>query len=95
MKVLIDTNIALDILLKRKGYASAFSVFKLAEVKIIFGYISASAITDIFFLSKNDLGKKHAKEALKNLLSVFKPATVSDNHIYQALDWKAGASPPV
>ena len=33
--------------------------------------------------------KKNAKEALKNLLQVFKPATVTDNHIFQALnlDW--------
>ena len=86
MKVLIDTNVALDILLKRQDYANAFAVFKLTEAEIIIGYISASAITDIFFLSKNDLGKKPAKEALKNLLQVFKPASVTDNHIFQALD---------
>ena len=86
MKVLIDTNVALDILLKRQDYANAFAVFKLAEGKIISGSISASAITDIFFLSKNDLGKRPAKEALKKILSVFKPATVTDGHIYQALD---------
>ena len=86
MKVLIDTNVALDILLKRQYYSNALTVFKLAEEKIISGYISASAITDIFFLSKNDLGKKPAKEALKRILSVFKPAAVTDSHIYQALD---------
>ena len=86
MKTLIDTNVALDILLKRQDYTNAFAVFKLAEEKMISGYISASAITDIFFLSKNDLGKKPAKEALKGLLSVFKPATVTDKHINQALD---------
>jgi len=86
MKVLIDTNVALDILLKRQDYPNAFAVFKLAEEKIISGYISASSITDIFFLSKKDLGKKPAKEALKGLLSVFKPAAVIDSHIYHALD---------
>ena len=89
MKVLIDTNVALDILLKRQDHANAFIIFKLAEEKIISGYISASAITDIFFLSKNDLGKKPAKEALKGLLQVFEPATVTNEHIFQALnlDW--------
>ena len=86
MNVLIDTNVALDILLKRRDYANGFAVFKLAEKNQISGCISASAITDIFFLSKNDLGKKPAKEALKTLLQVFKPATVTDSHIYQALD---------
>ena len=86
MRVLVDTNVALDILLKRRDYAISLAVFQLAEEKIISGYISASAITDIFFLSKNDLGKKPAKEALKKVLTVFKPATVTDGHIYQALD---------
>jgi len=85
-KILIDTNVALDILLCRKDYPNAKVVYLLAEMKRIDCYISASAITDIFFLSKNDLGKKPAKEALKTLLQVFKPAAVTDNHIYQALD---------
>ena len=86
MKVLIDTNIALDILLKRQDYPNAEVIYSLAEKSKIACYISASAITDIFFLSKKDLGKKPAKEALKTLLSVFKPAAVTDSHIYKALD---------
>ena len=91
MKVLVDTNVVLNILLNRVPfYDSSAYVEVLAEAKIITGYISASAITDIFFIAKGTLGKKSTKEALKNLLSVFKPATVTDNHIYQALnlDWK-------
>jgi predicted nucleic acid-binding protein len=87
MKVLIDTNVVLDILLNRVPfYANSADVEALAEAKIITGYISASAITDIFFLAKGALGKKPTKKALKSLLQVFKPATVTDNHIYQALD---------
>ena len=85
MKVLIDTNVALDILLKRQDYPNADVIYSLAEKNQISCYISASAVTDIFFLSKNDLGKKPAKEALKTLLQVFHPATVTDSHIYQAL----------
>ena len=85
-KVLIDTNVALDILLRRSDYPNAKVVYLMTEKNEIDSYISASAITDIFFLSQKDIGKKNAKEALKTLLSVFKPATVTDNHIYQALD---------
>ena len=85
-KVLIDTNVALDILLKRQDHFNAEIVYSLAEKNQIACFISASAITDIFFLSKNDLGKKPAKVALKTLLQVFKPATVTDSHIFQALD---------
>ena len=90
MKVLIDTNVALDILLNRHpGYTNAAVIFSMTRQKTIESYISASAITDIFFLAKGALGKKPTKESLKNMLRVFKPVTVSDNHIYQALelDW--------
>ena len=85
-KILIDTNVALDILLKRQDYPNAKVVYLLAEENKIACYISASAITDIFFLAKGTLGKKSTKEALKDMLQVFKPAAVTDSHIYQALD---------
>jgi len=86
MKVLIDTNVALDIMLHRQGYTNAALVFSLTKRNVFNGYISASAITDIFYLSQKDIGKKPAKEALKDLLRVFKPATVTDSNIYEALD---------
>ena len=87
MKVLIDTNVVLDIMLNRiPFYASAADVYALAANNVITGFISASAITDIFFIAKGTLGKKTTKEALKRLLQTFKPATVTDSHIYQALN---------
>jgi len=75
--------------LKRRNFKDANTVFGFAEKKFIDCFISASAITDIFYLSQKDIGKKPAKEALKYLLKVFKPATVTDSNIYQALnlDW--------
>jgi len=88
-KVLIDTNVALDYMLHRPHYANAMMIYLLAEQNILNGYITVSAITDIFFLAKKSLGKKPTKEALKNLLHVFKPAAVTGKHIIQALqlDW--------
>jgi len=97
MKVLIDTNVALDILLHRADYTNAAFIFSFTQQNVIESYISASAITDIFYISQKDLGKNTAKESLKRFLQTFKPATVTDSHIYQALDldWKARASAPV
>jgi len=87
MKVLIDTNIALDFLLIRNPfYASSVAILAMADKELITCYISASAITDIFYLSQKKLGKNPAKEALKKLLQVFKPAAVTASHIYEALD---------
>jgi predicted nucleic acid-binding protein len=85
-KVIVDTNIALDYMLNRPDFDNAMVIYLIAEQNIIEGFISTSAITDIFFLAKGILGKKATKDALKNLLHVFKPATVTDSHIFAALD---------
>jgi predicted nucleic acid-binding protein len=87
MKILVDTNVALDIMLNRSAfYANSMSVFVLAEQKLITGYVTASAITDIFYIARKDLGKSGARAAIKSLLQVFYPAAVTDSHIYQALE---------
>jgi hypothetical protein len=87
MNVLIDSNVALNILLKQPSfYIGSKNVFSLAEIGKIAGFVSASAITDIYYISQKILGKAAAREGIKHLLHVFRPATVTDSHIYQALD---------
>jgi len=91
MTILIDTNVILDILLNRKPWhENASLLYVLAQRNIITGYISASSITDIFYVTQKEQGKTTAKEALKRLLNVFYPANVKDKDIYQALalDWE-------
>ena len=87
MEVLIDTNVALDVILNNSKFViNSRAILDLAEQKRFNGYISASAITDIFYISRKKLGKNIALEAIKHLLHIFHPATVTDNNIYQALD---------
>ena len=91
MTVLIDTNVIVDVILANAVLVTGSkAIVDLAEQKRYTGYISASAITDIFYISQKRLGKKIAKEAIKELLHVFNPATVTDSHIYQALDLEWG-----
>ena len=87
MKVLIDTNVVLNKLLNQSEFIfGANIVFNLAEIKKITGYVSASAITDIYYIAKKNLGKTVALEAIKKLLYVFQPATVTGDDIFKALD---------
>jgi predicted nucleic acid-binding protein len=87
MTVLIDTNVVLDILLHNTTFiANSRVILELAEKKRFIGYISASAITDIFYISQKKMGKKTAREAVKHLMNIFYPATVTDIAIYQALE---------
>ena len=55
MNVLIDTNVALDFLIKREPFFGCSQLVLLAsEQKIINGYVTASTITDIFSSSINN-----------------------------------------
>jgi len=87
MTILLDTNVVLDILLNRQPwYTDAALIFGLSQQNLIQSYISASSITDIFYITQKEQGKNAAREAIKRLLRVFKPATVTDRDIYQALE---------
>lgn len=49
MKVLIDTNIVLDLILNREPFIeSALILFELVEATKIQGFIAATTITNIF-----------------------------------------------
>ena len=55
MNVLVDTNVVLDVLLKRSPfYLDSFRVFQLVDQERIHGWLSASSITDIFYLLRKD-----------------------------------------
>ena len=87
MTILIDTNVVLDILLNRQPwYTNAAVIFGLTQQKRIKSYVSASAITDIFYFVQKENGKNTARVALKRLLQVFYPATVTDRNIFHALE---------
>jgi predicted nucleic acid-binding protein len=87
MIVLLDTNVVLDILLNRSPwYTEAALIFGLSEKNLITSFVSASAITDIFYLTEKEHGKQTARDSLKRLLRVFNPATVTDTNIRHALE---------
>lgn len=72
MRVLIDTNVILDVLLKRSPfYEAAIEVLKLSVREDIQEFVSASAITDIYYIAyKNMRDKAVVRELLKKLLLI-------------------------
>ena len=91
MTVLLDTNVILDVLLKRMPFLEKSAlVLLLSEKKIIDGYVTASSITDIFFLTNATYKDKQKSMALlKDLLKTVNIASVTGEEIYRAvdLDW--------
>ena len=72
MKVLIDTNIILDVLCNREEFVEhSLKIFKLCEVKKIEGYISALSIPNIVYIMRKQLDSKKVKEILEKLSLIF------------------------
>lgn len=87
MKVLIDTNIILDVFCKRPDfYEDSAKVFKLCEVKRISGVISALSIPNIMYILRKELDAKKTKEILDNLSLIFSIADLKADDLKKAAD---------
>ena len=94
MKVILDTNIVLDVLLDRKPFAGpAAQIFSLAERSKIRGMLCATTITTIDYLLSQALPGKDARQTLRNLLSLFEVAAV-DRFVARLRNADAGAAAP-
>lgn len=87
MKLLIDTNIIMDILLKREPfYEKSVEIMNLVLEEDILEYVSASAITDVYYIAYRQLhDKKKVKSLISKLLKVVSIAAVSEKEIENAL----------
>ena len=87
MQVLIDTNVVLDVLLKRFPFVQdAVEVLKVPET-VARKFVSASAITDIYYIAYREIrDKQNVKNLIKTLLKVVHVAEVSESDILSALD---------
>lgn len=92
MKLLIDTNIILDVLLKREPfYNEGAKVLNLAKEDNINLYVSASTITDIYYIANQSLrDKAEVKGLIIKLINIVSIASVSEDEIRNALTlpWK-------
>lgn len=88
MKLLIDTNVVLDVLLRREPFfRTAAEVLNLTQRDEVREYVSASAITDIYYIANKQMKDRDAvRDLLKRLLMVVSVAAVSEREIQNALD---------
>ena len=88
MKLLIDTNVVLDVLLRREPFfRTAAEVLNLAQRDDVREYVSASAITDIYYIANKQLKDRAAvRDLLERLLKIVSVAAVSEQEIRNALN---------
>jgi predicted nucleic acid-binding protein len=86
-KVLVDTNVILDVLLNRKPHADAsVAVLAAIETRSVEGVLAAHAVTTIHYLIRRELGNTRAKRMIAVMLRVFGVASIDGSVIQLALD---------
>ena len=87
MRILIDTNVILDILQKREPFfADSYRALRKAIENDAECLISASAATDIFYMLRKSLGSaQQAKEQIEQLAQLVSFADVQGMDIHTAL----------
>jgi len=90
MKVLIDTNIIMDVLANREGFAEpASQLFKLCEVGQVQGIVYALSIANIAYIMRKELDRSQIEEVISKLGSIF---TIAD---MKADDLKKASALPI
>ena len=86
MKILIDTNVVLDVLLSRDPHAgSAAAVLGAIDAGLVEGLVGATTVTTLHYLLSKSLGPTKARQALETLLSLCDVAPVDESVIRGAL----------
>jgi predicted nucleic acid-binding protein len=91
VKVLIDTNIIVDVALDRDPFfAQSEQIVRLAEVRQIEGYISASTFGDLYYIIRKARGKDWTLQFLQRMDRIWQVATVDRAVVAMALTLNFG-----
>ena len=86
MKVLIDTNVIVDVALEREPfYAESDRILTFVEEGQIQGYVSASTFSDLYYIIRRDKGRDWTLDFLRQLATFCQVATVDNSVISIAL----------
>ncbi len=78
MKTFFDTNVILDVLLDREPFSNEASLLlSKVELSEITGFICATTVTTIYYITNKALGPQAASHHIQSLLSLFVIAPVN------------------
>lgn len=84
--MLLDTNILLDLTLRREPWLTqARAMWDARDAQQITCYVPASSLTDVYYVSRKQIGNAQAKSALEYCLANFEVCTVNRLTIEHAL----------
>lgn len=86
MRVLLDTNVVLDLLLAREPHVrSAAQIMSLADTGQLRGVLCATTVTTVLYLAERALGAAAARDHMPRLLEMFEVAPVDGGILRSAL----------
>ena len=87
MKVLLDTNVVLDAIARRKPfYLDAQKIINFVLDNKLEGYITANSITDIYYIARKHLNQTDLRSTMRSLFVVFGIIDVLGSDCHKALD---------
>lgn len=85
--VLLDSNILLDVFLKRTPFfKDSYDVFNLCLSKKIHGIIAAHSITNLWYILRKDSTAPERREIINTLLECFEIAEINKTIIQNAIN---------
>lgn len=87
MRILVDTNVILDVLLKREPHTKAAQIImtKCADREIT-GYLAAHSIPNIFYVLRKDYSQEERRKFIRNLCGIFRISDLNAEKIISAVD---------
>lgn len=86
-KILVDTNVLLDVLCERtEFYSDSAAVWSLAEQGQVTAFVAAVSITNIYYIARRLSDHRKAIKALVQLRDIFTLAACDAHIINQAID---------
>lgn len=86
MRVLLDTNIVLDFLLEREPFLmDADALFQTIRSGRVEGYITATTLTDIFYIARKNKGIERARQDIFDLLALMQICSVDRSILETAI----------
>ena len=85
MKILIDTNVIMDVLVKREHfYVDSARVWTLIRRKFIAGYLSAISINNLYYIVNKLQGRQIAESFVDQTLEDFEIVSLTKSILKQA-----------
>lgn len=94
MRILLDTNVVLDVLLKRQPWVvEASAIWQANDDGRLVGHLMASALTDIFYVAHRLAGLETARTAVQTCLEAFEFCPVDRRalelaHLHPGMDFE-------